>query len=105
MTFIVRIRLAPMKQWIGKTVLPVNSKENMTASTAWTWKRRLAIVLSGLWIVVWALLYVNDPYKSMKDSITGMILLGVLPVAIPWASLWVWHGFARGEKPPPSTLE
>ena len=54
--------------------------------------RRLAIFLSALWVVSWFLAYRADSVFKWF----GFLALGVAPVALVWAVVWVVAGFRSG---------
>lgn len=55
------------------------------------WKKRLAIVLSFLWIAFAAVV----SYDEQQNSFGIFVMLGILPIAIPWGIAWVWWGFRK----------
>lgn len=55
------------------------------------WKKRLAIVLSFLWIAFAVVVSVNEP----RDGLGAFVALGILPLSIPWGIAWVWWGFRK----------
>ena len=61
-----------------------------------SWKRRLAIGASVLWILLWISGYLVDPYKDLRTSIFGVLVFGILPMTIAWLSWWVWSAFRAG---------
>ena len=60
------------------------------------WKKRLAIVLSFLWIALAIVISVNE----QQNSLGLFIALGILPPAIPWGIAWVWWGFRKRQRRP-----
>lgn len=62
------------------------------------WKKRLAIVLSFLWIAFAVVVSVNE----QQNSLGTFVALGVLPIAIPWGIAWVWWGFRKRQSLPAS---
>jgi hypothetical protein len=53
--------------------------------------RRLAIVLSLLWVAVWLLMYSMDPVFRLGP----FVVIGVGPVALAWGLWWIVAGFRR----------
>ncbi len=53
--------------------------------------RRLAVVVSVLWVVAWLLMYMADPVFSW----VGFSLFGLVPVGLAWGIAWVAVGFRR----------
>jgi hypothetical protein len=53
------------------------------------WKKRLAIVLSFLWVTFALLVSVNE----QQNSLVTFVALGILPLSIPWGIAWVWVAF------------
>lgn len=62
------------------------------------WKKRLAIVLSFLWIAFAVVVSVNE----QQNSLGTFVALGVLPLVIPWGIAWVWWGFCKRQSLPAS---
>jgi hypothetical protein len=54
--------------------------------------RRLAVVLTGVWLAAWYGMYSLDLNPSFQWD--GFFLLAVSPAALAWAAWWVWRGFA-----------
>jgi hypothetical protein len=59
-------------------------------------KKRLAIVLSVAWLLFWAWSYFDSAFVSFENKLSGFLLFGLLPVAVPWSAGWVWSGFRGG---------
>lgn len=59
-----------------------------------TWKTRLAIVLSVVWLALAAIVS-----RSESDSIGVFFVLGVFPIAILWGFAWVWTDFRKARRP------
>ena len=56
--------------------------------------RRLAVALSVAWVSFFLFGYYTDPSPF---RIGPFMVLGVCPVAVPWAVWWVWRGFRSAE--------
>jgi hypothetical protein len=56
-------------------------------------KKRLAIFVSGLWIVVVAVLSLLD--ERLDRFLFGTLVLGILPVGFVWGLAWVLAGFSE----------
>lgn len=59
-----------------------------------SWKRRLAIVLSFLWLAVFVAVGISE-----RDGFTIFVALGLLPVATLWGVAWVWSAYRRQKAP------
>ena len=59
--------------------------------SAWGWGRRLATVVTVLWI---ALVY----FAVGKDEKIVFFLVGILPPALLWGVAWIWSGY-RSQHP------
>jgi len=57
--------------------------------------RRLAIAVSAGWVIVWWLLYGVFDRSSGSFKTDGFVLIGLVPVVIPWTVWWVRQGFKR----------
>lgn len=55
-----------------------------------SWQKRLAILLSIVWLALIAAIS-----RSESDSLTVLLILGVLPIALSWGIAWVWLGFRK----------
>lgn len=62
-----------------------------------SWKRRLAVVLSCAWVVLWLLAYLIDPFKDFRAVLVGMLAFGLAPVAFYWLGVWVWAGYRESK--------
>ena len=51
--------------------------------------RRLAIFLTGVWVIGGAILYSIDPYPEWN----GYLVVAVAPACLAWNAWWVWRGF------------
>src|SRR5687767_12887967 len=56
--------------------------------------RRLAIAVSIAWVGFWFFGYYTDPYLGVR-GIGPFPVIGVCPVAIPWASWWVLEPYPQ----------
>lgn len=54
------------------------------------WKKRLAIVLSFLWLAVFAIVGTSE-----RDGFALFVALGLLPVATLWGIAWVWSAYRK----------
>lgn len=69
-----------------------------------SWKRRLGIAISILWLLFVLLAYFMDSYWEPRKMLVGITGLGIFPVAFGWLTWWVWDAYSRSKKPqPPDT--
>jgi hypothetical protein len=61
-----------------------------------SWKRRLAIVLSAIWVMLIGAGTASD--TTGADALAAFLFLGVMPVALCWGVAWVWSGLRRQRK-------
>lgn len=54
------------------------------------WQRRLAIVLSVVWLVLAGAISSNE-----RNSLMTFLILGALPMGFCWGFAWVWAGFRK----------
>ncbi|MDP3009009.1 MAG: hypothetical protein Q8N30_08065 [Methylococcales bacterium] len=54
-------------------------------------EKRLAILISFLWIAFAIVVSINE----RQNSLGVFVVLGVLPLSIPWGIAWVWCGFRK----------
>jgi hypothetical protein len=60
-----------------------------------SWQRRLGISLSAIWLLLWLVGYLADPYKTWRDMAFGLTLLGLLPILLLWFGWWVWDAYKK----------
>lgn len=58
------------------------------------WKKRLAIVLSFLWLAIFAAIGVSE-----RNGFAMFVMLGLFPVAGLWGIGWVWSAYRRQNAP------
>jgi hypothetical protein len=58
-----------------------------------SWKRRLAILLSAIWVAYIGVWTASDTTEA--NPLAAFVLLGAMPVALCWGVAWVWSGFRR----------
>lgn len=58
------------------------------------WKKRLAIVLSFLWLAIFVAIGASE-----RDGVTLFFALGVFPLAALWGIAWVWWAYRRQKTP------
>lgn len=54
------------------------------------WKKRLAIVLSFLWLAIFAAIGVSE-----RNGFAIFVMLGLFPVAVLWGIGWIWSAYRR----------
>ena len=59
-----------------------------------SWKRRLAIVLSFLWLAVFAAIGASE-----RNGFAIFVALGLFPVAALWGIGWVWSAYRKQKRP------
>jgi uncharacterized RDD family membrane protein YckC len=68
------------------------------------WKKRLAIVVSFLWLAIFAAIGVSE-----RSGFAIFVMLGLFPVAVLWGIGWVWSAYRRqstsSRSAPPSPTE
>lgn len=62
--------------------------------TELSWQRRLAIVLSAIWLALAGAISADE-----HNALMVFLMLGVLPVAFCWGVAWVWSGFRKQRTP------
>jgi len=76
------------------------------ALTHMSWKRRLAVVLSAVWIIVVAAIAANSGaehdirdryFFNASHALTLFLVFGVLPLLVLWGSAWVLSAKRSGE--------
>jgi hypothetical protein len=60
-----------------------------------SWKHRLGIAVSVIWLLLWVSGYLMDSYMDLRKSAFGITLFGITPIAIGWLAWWVMDDFKR----------
>jgi hypothetical protein len=58
-----------------------------------TWKMRVAILVSGLWLFAIALLT-----RPWDEEIYRFLYIGIAPVVLLWGVGWIIEGYRKGTK-------
>ena len=58
-----------------------------------SWRRRLAILVSAIWLAFIGAGLAGDGHEA--DPLGAFLFLGVMPVAFCWGVAWVWSGFRK----------
>lgn len=62
-----------------------------------SWKHRLGIAVSAIWVLLLIVGYLMDPYKDFRASAFGITLFGIVPISMGWLAWWVWDAFAKSK--------
>lgn len=55
-----------------------------------SWKLRLAIVLSCIWLVI-----VIAGSQGQREALTLILVFGIAPLVLLWGTAWVWPGYRK----------
>ena len=57
-----------------------------------TTKVRVSVGVSLAWLLFWIWAYLDDPWMSAERKFSNYMLVGLFPVAVPWAIARVLKG-------------